>query len=223
MDPIEQRKRERAANHAAEQAAKLAKEEAGRKNQASPSASTWPRSNAAYARRYGERTDTAVSTWRNPLVTHVYPVIGHLPLNDITVDHVVEIVRRAVEFADKLPTGERVQTRIGEVNWWSCGHRRWLARPGAWQSRRPARGQDGLSGQAPRRSPALPSRRRAQGRAVGVRRACPHAGEGRRHESARARRLAPDDRLRVSAERGAQRAGRSSTSRRTSGPFPQAA
>ena len=56
----------------------------------------------------------AVSTWRNPLVTHVYPVIGHLPLNDITVDHVVEIVRRAV-VADKLPTGKRVQTRIGEV------------------------------------------------------------------------------------------------------------
>jgi integrase len=56
----------------------------------------------------------AVTTWRNPLVHYAYPVIGHLPLNDITVDHIVEIVRSAVA-AGKLPTGKRVQTRIGEV------------------------------------------------------------------------------------------------------------
>ena len=110
IDPIEQRKRERAANHAAEQAEKLAKEKAEKKpltfidmaeRQCGLRASLW-------RHRY------AVSTWRNPLVTHVYPVIGHLPLNDITVDHVVEIVRSAVA-AGKLPTGKRVQTRIGEI------------------------------------------------------------------------------------------------------------
>ena len=110
VDPIEQRKRERAANQAAEQAAKLAEAEAEKKpltfidmaeRQCRLRASLW-------RHRY------AVTTWRNPLVRHVYPVIGHLPLNDITVDHVVEIVCSAVA-AGKLPTGKRVQTRIGEV------------------------------------------------------------------------------------------------------------
>jgi integrase len=110
IDPIEQRKRERAANHAAEQAAKLAKEEAEKK----PLTFIDMAEKQCVLRSSLWRHRYAVTTWRNPLVRHVYPVIGHLPLNDITVDHVVEIVRSAVA-AGKLPTGKRVQTRIGEV------------------------------------------------------------------------------------------------------------
>jgi integrase len=49
--------------------------------------------------------------WMWPLVKHAYPVIGDLDMNDVTVEHVVEVVRRREAAAQ----GTKVGARTGGV------------------------------------------------------------------------------------------------------------
>jgi integrase len=100
-DPIEERKRVRAANLAKSRAAKpvvfkemveayLAKHAPGWKHR--------------YARQ----------SWVNPLVNYGYPVIGHLGLDEIEIAHIVEIMERA-EKAGAPDLARRIRLRVEQV------------------------------------------------------------------------------------------------------------
>jgi integrase len=98
IDPIEARRREKAANLAAEQPLDFKQATEAYFEAHAPS---WKHK---YAR----------AVWLNPIVKYAYPVIGRLGLDAIGVEHVAAIVRAAAN-ANAPEAGRRVRARIEAV------------------------------------------------------------------------------------------------------------
>ena len=101
IDPIEARRRERAANLAAE-----------RVRQPVDFTQATEAYLAAHAPSWKHRYSRMV--WLNPVVNYAYPVIGKLPLNDIAVEHIAAIMSAANK-RGIAETGRRVRSRIEAV------------------------------------------------------------------------------------------------------------
>ncbi len=65
------------------------------------------------AQEPGWRNDKHKAQWRSSLATYAYPVIGDLPVDVITTDHVMKIVEPI--WATKSETADRVRTRIAQI------------------------------------------------------------------------------------------------------------
>jgi integrase len=98
IDPIEQRRREKAANLAAKQPVNFAQAAGSFLKAHGPS---WK---GRYAR----------AQWWNPVRDYALPVIGDLFLDDIQVEHVVTVMKKA-ELAGAKETARRVRARIESV------------------------------------------------------------------------------------------------------------
>ena len=98
IDPIEQRKREKAANLAVRQPVSFAKAAETHLEAHAPS---WK---GRYARSF----------WFNPVKKYAYPILGYLSVNDIAPQHVAAVVRAAAADGN-LETGKRVQQRIRKI------------------------------------------------------------------------------------------------------------
>ena len=101
VDPIEQRRRERAANVAKSRAEQpIAFREAAE----------------AYLRAHGPswKHRYARATWLNPIKAYAYPIIGDLALEAIELSHVVAVMEAAEEAGAK-ETARRVRARIERV------------------------------------------------------------------------------------------------------------
>jgi integrase len=98
IDPIEARRRQRAANLAAKQPVNFAQ---AAETHLEAHASSWK---GRYARSF----------WFNPVKKYAFPILGHLSVNDIVAEHVAAVVRAAAADGN-LETGKRVQQRIRKV------------------------------------------------------------------------------------------------------------
>ena len=65
------------------------------------------------AQEPGWRNDKHKAQWRSSLATYAYPVIGDLPVDVISTDHVMKIVQPI--WAKKSETADRVRTRIAQI------------------------------------------------------------------------------------------------------------
>jgi integrase len=98
IDPIEARRRERAANLAVKQPIIFAEAAEAYLEAHAPS---WKHK---YAR----------AVWLNPIVKYAYPVIGRLGLNAIGVEHIAAIMRAAAD-ANAPEAGLRIRARIEAI------------------------------------------------------------------------------------------------------------
>jgi hypothetical protein len=100
-DPIEARRKDKAANLAASRAA---------------SPVTFRQAADAYLKDFAPtwKHRRAVQDWLNPLARYAFPVIGDLPLNEIQVEHVRAVLRAAIK-AGAPENGRRVRQRIEAV------------------------------------------------------------------------------------------------------------
>lgn len=96
-DPIEARRRERAANLAAERAKQPTDFRQATEAYLKAHAPSWKH---RYAR----------AVWLNPIIKYAYPVIGARPLDEIGVEHIAAIMSKAPG-----ETGRRVRSRIEAV------------------------------------------------------------------------------------------------------------
>ena len=101
VNPIEERKRQKAANLAAERARQPVTFSQSAATHLAAHASSWKHK---YAR----------ATWFNPIVKYAYPILSELPINDIMPAHVAAVVRAAAADGN-LETGKRVQQRIRKI------------------------------------------------------------------------------------------------------------
>jgi integrase len=101
IDPLEQRRRERAENLA--------------RSRATPPP-TFEQMTADYLKAHcGDwKHKYARAVWLNPLVKFAFPVIGRLALDEIEIGHITAIMRRA-ESAGAPMTGRRVRAQIARV------------------------------------------------------------------------------------------------------------
>ena len=101
VDPIEERRRERAANLAKSRAAKPV---------------VFKQMVEAYLAKHapGWKHRYARQSWVNPLVNYGYPVVGHLGLDEIQISHIVEIMERA-EKAGAPDLARRIRLRVEQV------------------------------------------------------------------------------------------------------------
>ena len=115
IDPIEQRKREKVANLAAERAKQPITFRQAAEAYCELHAPSWKH-------RY------AVRVWLNPIVKYAYPIIGDFPLNDIEPRHIIAIRSAANKGTVPEPgqkrrgskgpapeAGQRVQRRIRKI------------------------------------------------------------------------------------------------------------
>jgi integrase len=100
-DPIESRKRNRAANLAVARAKKPMVFRDATETLRKALAKTWKHARAD-------------QDWFNPIARYAYPVIGDMPLNDIKVEHVLTIMGAAVD-NDAPAMARKVRVRIGQV------------------------------------------------------------------------------------------------------------
>lgn len=102
IDPLEQRQREAADALAASQAATVAD-------------ITFKTVAEAYiaANEGNWRNDKHRQQWRNTLATYAYPVVGELPVADVTTAHVLTIIEPI--WKEKAETASRVRGRIESV------------------------------------------------------------------------------------------------------------
>ena len=98
VDPIEARRREKAANLAAKQPINFAQAAETHLEAHAPS---WK---GRYARNF----------WFNPVKKYAFPILGRLSVNDIVAEHVAAVVRSAAADGN-LETGKRVQQRIRKI------------------------------------------------------------------------------------------------------------
>ena len=100
-DPIEERRRERAANLARSRAAKPV---------------VFKQMVEAYLAKHapGWKHRYARQSWVNPLVNYAYPIIGGMGLDEITISHVVEVMERA-EKAGAPDLARRIRLRVEQV------------------------------------------------------------------------------------------------------------
>jgi integrase len=98
IDPIEARRREKAANLAAKQPVTFAE---AAETHVEAHASSWK---GRYARNF----------WFNPVKKYAFPILGRLSVNDIVAEHVAAVVRAAAADGN-LETGKRVQQRIRKI------------------------------------------------------------------------------------------------------------
>lgn len=98
VDPIETRRREKAANLAAKQPVNFAQ---AAETHVEAHAPSWK---GRYARNF----------WFNPVQKYAFPVLGHLSVNEIMAEHVAAVVRSAAADGN-LETGKRVQQRIRKI------------------------------------------------------------------------------------------------------------
>jgi integrase len=102
IDPIEQREREAAEAIAATQAAHVA-------------GITFKRAAEAYiaANEDSWRNGKHRQQWRNTLATYVYPVVGEMPVAEVTTAHVLQILEPI--WKEKPETASRVRGRIESI------------------------------------------------------------------------------------------------------------
>lgn len=82
--------------------------------------------------REGWRNAKHVSQWENTLAQYVYPVIGALPVADVTTGHVLEVLEPI--WASKTETASRVRGRMESVlNWASVRAYRSGDNPARWR------------------------------------------------------------------------------------------
>jgi len=79
------------------------------------------------------RSQKTLTRWRGQLQTYANPVIGNLPLQDITPKHILDILRPIWE--SKTETARRVQSGIAAVLDWANARERYreTSNPAAWQ------------------------------------------------------------------------------------------
>jgi integrase len=65
------------------------------------------------AKRDGWKGDASEAQWRASLLTHVFPVIGKLPVRDITTGHVLSVLSPI--WTEKTETASRIRQRIEAV------------------------------------------------------------------------------------------------------------
>jgi integrase len=115
VDPIDQRRRQRAEQQLAGMTFRAAAQ-------------------AVIADREAKWRNAAHRTqWRRTLEQHVYPVIGNLPIAEIDTQHVLRCVKPI--WADKQVTADRVRQRIEAVlNWGTAhGYRKLRDNPARWR------------------------------------------------------------------------------------------
>lgn len=102
IDPLEERQRNAAADAAAAQAAKVA-------------GISFRAVAEAYiaANEGGWKNDKHRQQWRNTLATYVYPIMGDLPVADISTAHVLTILEPI--WKEKAETASRVRGRIETI------------------------------------------------------------------------------------------------------------
>lgn len=61
----------------------------------------------------GWRNEKHKAQWRSTLETYAYPVFGHLPVSDVTTDHVLDVLRPI--WSEKPETASRVRGRIENI------------------------------------------------------------------------------------------------------------
>ena len=70
--------------------------------------------------------------WQSSIKTYAFPVIGNTPVNEITVDHIVQAL--SAIWADKTETASRLRGRIEHVlSWATVGGYRSGFNPAIWQ------------------------------------------------------------------------------------------
>tara|TARA_R110000868_G_scaffold34144_3_gene123445 strand:- start:8671 stop:9924 length:1254 start_codon:yes stop_codon:yes gene_type:complete len=102
IDPLEERQRDAAEALAAVQAAQVARItfKAVAETYISANEGSW-------------RNDKHRQQWKNTLATYVYPVIGELPVADVSTAHVLQILEPI--WKDKAETASRVRGRIETI------------------------------------------------------------------------------------------------------------
>lgn len=79
----------------------------------------------------GWRSDKHAEQWTATLKTYASPVIGSLPVDQVTVDHLMKILRPV--WTSKSETASRLRGRIEKVLGWAAAHNyRTGANPAAW-------------------------------------------------------------------------------------------
>ncbi len=83
--------------------------------------------------RAGWRNAKHAYQWSQSLKSYAYPTIGHLPVSDVTIEHVVTILRPI--WAEKPETAGRVRNRIENVleSAIAAGHRPAGVNPASWR------------------------------------------------------------------------------------------
>lgn len=83
--------------------------------------------------RAGWKNAKHAQQWENTLAAYVHPIIGHLPVKDIDVPHVLEVLRPY--WTTKNETMVRVRNRVEMVLGWAMasGHRERGFNPAAWR------------------------------------------------------------------------------------------
>lgn len=83
--------------------------------------------------RAGWKNAKHAQQWENTLAAYVYPAIGHLPVKEIDVPHVLEVLRE--HWTTKNETMVRVRNRIELILAWAMatGHRERGFNPAAWR------------------------------------------------------------------------------------------
>jgi integrase len=78
------------------------------------------------------RNDKHIAQWRQTLRDYVHPKIGEVPVSDITLDHIVDVLKPI--WRQKNETARRLRGRIERIlNWAEAHGHRAGANPAAWR------------------------------------------------------------------------------------------
>lgn len=80
---------------------------------------TFERAAAVYieTKRHGWKNEKHAQQWTNTLATYAYPVIGNLPCSDVTLDHILDILKPI--WTTKNETATRLRGRLESIIDWS--------------------------------------------------------------------------------------------------------